>query len=59
MNDFYYTIKRIYEQETGNYWSENNDSIRPTEDYMKWLENKLKISWDENKKLKDMVNDMD
>jgi hypothetical protein len=43
--DFYYTIKRMYEKETGKHWSINDFSTQPTEEYMEWLEERLFDNW--------------
>jgi hypothetical protein len=47
--DFYYTIKRIYEQKTDKHWSKDDFSTQPTEEYMEWLENELRKSWNNQK----------
>jgi hypothetical protein len=47
--DFYFMIKRIYNQKTGKWWSKDDSFIQsltqPTEKYMKWLENELNKAW--------------
>jgi hypothetical protein len=44
--DFYYMVKRIYEQKTGKQFNTNDNlKIQPTEEYIKWLENELNKAW--------------